>query len=201
MLQYHNFEQGSQEWFDFKVGKMSASNATPIGANGAGLKTYCMELAMQLNGIDKAKYTNADMERGNELEPLAITSYEFERELTINRIGCITNDKYDNVLCSPDGLILDNGGVEIKARNDSKHYALIQGVTADIPYNQIQMTLLITEREWWDFVSFNPNFEKSLFILRVWPDAIYFKKLIEGFETGNKLIKQYVENYKNYSIK
>ena len=201
MVYYHKFLQCSDEWFAFKSGKLSASNATSIGANGAGLKTYCKQVAMQINGIEKEHYTNSDIERGNEQEPLAVSAYEFEKGVKITLIGCVTNDKYNNVLCSPDGLIDLDGGCEIKARNDEKHYSLIQGETKEIPFNQIQMTLLITERKWWDFISINPNLKKSLFIKRIYPDLEYFKKLENGFIEGNKLVKKYVETYNNYQIK
>lgn len=200
MIHYHNFDQCSPEWFEFKSGKMSASNATPIGANGAGLKTYCMELAMQNQGIERAKFTNSDIERGNELEPLAVTTYELEFGVKVDLIGCVTNDKFNNVCVSPDGLIGENGGCEIKARNDAKHFSLIQGLTKEIPFNQIQMSLLVSEREWWDFVSFNPNFSKPLFVKRIYPDLDYFEKLKKGFIQGNKLIDQYTENYNNYKL-
>lgn len=201
MVHYHKFEQQSEEWFKFKDGKLSASNATPIGANGAGLKTYCMELAMQLNGVSKEPFSNSDTERGNELEPLAITTYELEFGVKVDTIGCVTNDLYENVCVSPDGLIGNDGGAEIKARNNSKHYALIQGLKKEIPFNQIQMTLLVSERKWWDFVSFNPNFSKPLFVKRIYPDLEYFEKLKAGFIDGNKMIDEYIENYNKYKIK
>jgi hypothetical protein len=200
MVHYHNFIQGSEEWFAFKKGKLSASNATPIGACGKGLNTYAMELAMNLCDVEDERYTNSDIERGNELEGFARKSYEFEFGVNVQEIGCITNDKYENVCVSPDGLISENGGCEIKARNSKKHFALIQGETADIPFNQIQMTLLVTEREWWDFVSFNPNFSKPLFVTRFYPDEKYFEKLKKGFEIGNELINKYVNNYKKFEL-
>jgi len=200
MIHYHNFEQVSDEWFEFKKGKPSASNATPIGANGAGLVTYCMELAMQMCGIEKEFYTNKDIERGNEYEPLAATSYEFERGITLKHTGCITNDLYLNVLASPDGLVGKDGGIEIKAKNDTNHFALIQGDLKGVPKNQIQMTLLLSGRKWWDFVSFNPNFTKSLFIYRVFPDIEYFEKLKTGFIAANKMIIQNVNNYNDYKL-
>ncbi len=198
MIEYHNFEQQSEEWFEFKKDKLSASNATAIGACGAGLKTYARSIAMQMSGGEKRIITSKDIDRGNEYEPLAVTSYEFELNVSVFHCGCITNSKYKDVCISPDGLIGANGGLEIKARNDDKHFALICGDESDIPYNQIQMSLLVSEREWWDFVSYNPNFKKHLFVKRIYPDQKYFEKLINGFDEGRKLIQENLQTYKNY---
>ena len=60
------------------------------------------------------------------------------------------------------------------------------------------MSLLISEREWWDFISINPNFSKPLFIERVYPDKKIFDKLIQGFNLGNELIKHYIKIYNDY---
>ena len=199
MIKLHNeLIQGSQEWLDFRKGKLTASHATAIGATGAGIKTYCMDITREMCGIEKPEINNADIERGNEMEPIAITHYEMTTGLKVNAAGCITNSKYVNTLASPDGLVGSDGGIEVKARNDAKHYSLIQGETKEIPKNQIQMCLLLSEREWWDFISFNPNFEKSMFVKRIYPDPKYFEKLKAGFKIGSELIKQYLETYNKY---
>ncbi len=52
------------------------------------------------------------------------------------------------------------------------------------------MTLLITGRKWWDYVSYNPNFEKSLIVHRIYPDKAAFEKLVSGIMTGKKKIKE-----------
>ncbi len=201
MVQYHNFEQKSDEWFDFRKGKLTASNATAIGACGAGLKTYARNIAMELCGVEKKQISNIDIERGNEYEPLALTSYEFEFGINVEQVGCITNDLYNNVCVSPDGLIALDGGLEIKARNNEKHFALICGDESDIPFNQIQMSLLVSEREWWDFASYNPNFKKHLFVKRIYPDLAYFEKLKKGFIEGEKLVNLFLETYNQFTLK
>lgn len=194
MIEYHNIEQKSEEWFELRKGKLTGSNATAIGANGAGLKTYCKKIVLEMMGINQDTFQSKDMERGNELEDIARTAYELHTGLAVIETGLVTNSKFEDVSVSPDGLIYTNGGVEIKCRNDENHLSLILGDTKLIPTNQIQMTLKVTEREWWDFVNFNPNFSKPLFIKRIFPDKEYFEKLDKGFETGRGLIKEY-NNY------
>jgi len=199
MITYHNIEQGSPEWFELKADKMSASNATAIGANGDGLVTLCKGIVNNILKVNEEEgYTNSIMDRGVRLEPVARIGYELKTGLKVNEIGFVTNNKYKNVGASPDGLIGNDGGCEIKARNAIKHLSLILGETKEIPFNQIQMSLLITEREWWDFVSFNPNHKNPLFIKRIYPDMVYFEKLKKGFEKGNELIKKYLDIYNNY---
>jgi len=198
MIKIYNLIQGSDEWFAARSGKLTASNATAIAANGAGLKTYCMGVAQNVIGVIDESYMNADMQRGNDLEPIARMAYELEFGIKIDEVGGITNDKYPNIWVSPDGLIGEYGGVEIKARNNKKHFSLIQGDEKEIPFNQIWMSLLISERKWWDFVSFNPNFSKPLFVKRIYPNLAYEEKLKVGFIEGNKLVKNYVESYNKF---
>ena len=200
MVRYHNIEQGTSEWFELRKGKLTASNATAIGANGAGLITYCKEIVLELIGVEKEHYTNSDIERGNELESIARSSYEFQTGYEVEQVGFITNDLYKNAGMSPDGLIGLDGGCEIKARNDIKHFSLILGETKEIPVNQIQMSLLISERKWWDFISFNPNFRNPLFIKRIYPDLKYFEKLKSGIIKGNELIEQMLVTYKQKQL-
>lgn len=198
MVHYHNIEQGSPEWDLIRLDKLTGSHATEIAANGAGLKTYCKSIALAIIGAKIENYTNATMDRGTNLEPIGKMAYELQTNTTINNIGFITNDLYPKVGISPDGLIGDIGGVEMKARNNIKHFSLILGETPEIPFNQIQMTLLITERKWWDFISFNPELSKPLFIKRILPDLAYHEKLKIGFIEGDRLIKEYIEKYNKY---
>ena len=202
MIKYHtNIEQTTPEWFEIRKGKLTASHATAIGANGKGLDTYAQEKAIELVAEKEEIYINNDMLRGIELEIFATQFYEFETGLKTHEVGFIENTLYENCGCSPDRLVDKDGGIEIKARNNKKHFSLIKGETQEIPFNQIQMNLLITEREWWDFVSYNPNFKKHpIFIKRIFPDLKYFEKLKKGIENGNKLIKEYLEIYNNYKL-
>lgn len=200
MITIHTMPQKSEEWFEAKKGLMSASNATCIGANGAGLETYCKKLSREILGISSVNnYSNADMDRGNSLEPVAFQTYCFEFGVNAIEVGGITNSEYPNVWISPDGLIGKNGGLEIKARNEEKHFDLISGGTKEIPFNQIQMSLLISGRKWWDFVSYNPDHKQNpIFIKRIYPDEKYHHKLKIGFAKGRILIDKYIKQYKEY---
>src|SRR5690349_2495338 len=100
-MKIHNFKQRSDEWFQFKLGKFGASDGQAIATNGVGLTTLCFEKAAErLTGKRKDSYTNADMERGNELEEAARNSVELEYGGIITQVGLVELNEY--VIASPD---------------------------------------------------------------------------------------------------
>jgi hypothetical protein len=171
---------------------MSASHATAIGNAGKGLQTYVDDIVCNMI-VEPEQYTNKDIDRGNELEPIGRQVYEFENNVTVNQVGFITYNDY--VGCSPDGLIGIDGGLELKARNNKIHFALLKTGKVDSSTKwQMQMSLLITERKWWDFASYNPNFKQSLYVKRFYPDPEKFEKLLKGFSIGQDMIIELLSN-------
>jgi hypothetical protein len=194
MIEHYNVIQGSTEWFELKKLKMSASNATAIGNAGAGLTTYINKLVLE-SIIEPEKFTNLDMERGVELEPIARSKYEFEKNVSVIEVGFIESTFYKYVGVSPDGLVGDDGLIECKARNDEKHLQLL--LTGDVDSGtiwQMNMQMLISGRQWVDFISYNPNFKNSLFVKRFFPDAEKIEKLKKGIEKGINLIEELLNN-------
>jgi putative phage-type endonuclease len=191
-MKIHNIEQGTPEWHEVRKLKMTASNATAIGNCGAGLKTYIKEII--LNAIaEKEHYSNSDIERGHELEPIARSMYEFEKGVEIKEVGFIEFNEY--VGYSPDGLVNEDGLVEIKARNNSKHLDIILSNEAESSVIwQMNMGMYVSGRDWCDFISFNPNFKKSLFVKRYYRDSEKIEAIKKGLELGEKMIKEYLEN-------
>jgi len=192
MIIHENIIQGTPEWHEIRKCKMTASHATAIGNQGKGLVTYIRSIVQ--NMINKEEhYTNKDMDRGNELEPIARQVYEFETNSIIKEVGFITYNDY--VGCSPDALIDNNGGLELKARNDRIHLGLLLGDKVDSgTIWQMNMNMFVTGREWWDFGSYNPNFKKSLIIQRFFPDPIKQTKLSEGLILGENMLKELLNN-------
>lgn len=191
-MKIYNCEQLSEEWFKCRRGKLTASNAQAIGNNGKGLETYIMYVMSEYySSGEKEHYTNKDIERGIELEEFARDMYELETGNKVEQVGFIEHNEFAG--CSPDGLISDDGGIEIKALKDINHFKIIINGEKEIESKhiwQIQMSLFITGRKWWDFISYNPNYKKSLLIFRITPDETKFKKLKEGLKTGEQRIKE-----------
>ena len=188
-----NCIQGSPEWFAERLGKLTGSEAQAISANGAGLKTLVNKLvAERLTGKAENGYTNADMERGKELEDEARNAYELETGNTVTKVGFCKLDEY--VGSSPDGLINDDGGIEIKCFKDSSFVDYMFTGKVDTAYEwQCQFNLFVTGRKWWHYVVYNPNFKKSLIIKRLDRDEVAIEKIKAGIETGKAMIKAMLE--------
>jgi putative phage-type endonuclease len=194
-MKIYNLEQGTEEWFNVRAGHLTASNAQAISANGKGLESYVYQLLAEKYSNNRDQYTNSDIARGNELEPLARMTYEIERE-KVEEVGFIELDKY--VGCSPDGLIGKDGGLEIKCVNDVNFFKLIVSGEKSIETKylwQCQMCLLITKRKFWDLAFYNPNFDRNLLIFRQKPDKAKQEKLKAGIKKGIELIKELTKKY------
>lgn len=190
---YTEIIQQSPEWFNMRKGKMTASHATAIGNNGKGLETYILEMmAESFSSAEKEQYSNEHTNRWNELEPQARSLYELETMNTVDQVSFIEYNEF--IGCSPDGLIWEDGWLEIKCPSDVKFFKMIldwteKSIDSDYIW-QVQMSLLITKRKWWDLCFYNPNYEKSLIIFRILPDEEKFKKLEEWFSIGINKIKE-----------
>lgn len=197
-MKIHQMEQGSDEWFEIRKLKMTASNAQAIGTAGVGLETYITNLVSgYLSSAEKEKFSNEHTERGHELEETARALYEIEKGEKVEEVGFIELDEYTG--CSPDGLIGKDGGLEIKCPSDSVFFKQI--IENKIPSNyrwQVQMNLYITKRKWWDLVFYNPNFQKNMIIYRIFPNKYDFIKLGNGLEKGKEIINEYLNKYKKY---
>lgn len=205
-LVIHNVEQGTPEWFDLRLKyPLTASVAQAIGNQGKGLETLIWEkLAEKYSQADKENYSNKDLERGKELEPIAREMYELETGNKTEVVGFITNSKISKIGgASPDGFSED-GLIEIKCFNDAKHFQMIvdsEKSKIESQYIwQMQMQMLFTERKWCDFVAYNPNFSKSVLIQRVSEDKEMQNKIIEGLKIGEKLINEIINKYENTKI-
>jgi hypothetical protein len=134
------------------------------------------------------------MDRGNELEGQARSIYELERGIEVEQVGFIEYDEFTG--CSPDGLIGGEGLIEIKCLNDDGHFNLFLEKKINTAYIwQIQMQLLITERKWCDFVSYNPNFKHSLIVVRIYPDKKQQENLLQGLIMGKEMILNIKQQY------
>ena len=168
-----NIEQGTDEWLKLRLGVATASNfdkiITTAGKESESLKKYALQLATELMlEIPEPTFKNDIMARGNELEALAREAYQEE---TFNVVEQITMFKSDcsNFGYSPDGLVGNDGLVEIKCPLATTHFKyLIDNKIPSEYWQQVQGGLWVSQRKWIDFISFNSYFkEKKLFIIRV----------------------------------
>lgn len=196
-MQIHNCQQGTEEWLKIRLGKFTCSTAQPIAAKGKGLETLVFEkVAEILTGKLPPIYKNADMERGNELEPEARIAYEFESENVVEQVGFVELNEF--VGGSPDGIIGDDGLVEIKCPNNTVFARYLYDHKVDTGYFwQMQMQMYVTDRKWCDYVVFNENFPTTTKITRIERDDKSIEKLKVGLEQGIELLNKILSEVKN----
>lgn len=181
-------EQGSEEWLNMRKGKVTASRVKDVLTKGRGnspsktAESYMMELIAEvLTGQSKPFFENDAMRWGTETEPQARAMYEINNDfVTVKEVAFVEHN--EQVGISPDGLVGDNGLLEIKAPNTTTQLkrALSKSYSSDYKA-QIQMQLWVTGREWCDFVSFDPRLDCGASYLqeRVFRDEDYIKEMEE----------------------
>jgi hypothetical protein len=187
-MQVHNFQQGTPEWLKARLGKFTASHASAIATNGDGLRTLCYEKAAEImTGVLGESYKNADMDRGNELEPTARNMYEMETGNVVTQVGFIESDVWTG--CSPDGLVGTDGMVEIKNKKDTLFLRYLMERKIDPAHEwQMQYQMWVAEREWVDYVVYNDNFAKVI-ITRVHRNEMSVAKCCVGRNAGVQIVK------------
>jgi hypothetical protein len=180
-----NCEQNSPEWLRARAGIPTASMFATVLAKGEGKtrRTYMMKLAGEIiTGDPMDSFSNEHTERGHEQEPDARDLYAFQTGATLDRVGFIKDGRKG---CSPDSLIGEDGGAEIKTRLAHLQAELLcKGEVPTTHKAQIQGTLWISRRKWWDFVSYCPKM--PLFVSRVERDDPYIQKLATEVDAFNR---------------
>jgi putative phage-type endonuclease len=179
-------EQGSPEWFAQRLGKVTASRvADVIAKTKTGYSTsrenYMAQLVCErLTGTVAESYTNAAMQWGTDNEPLARAAYEAYADVLVDEVAMITHPRISMAGASPDGLVGDDGLVEIKCPNTATHIDTLLTQTVPGKYvTQMQWQMACTGRQWCDFVSFDPRMPKELqlFVRHIPRDDAYIAML------------------------
>jgi putative phage-type endonuclease len=177
-------DQGTDEWFAIRIGKVTASRVADVIAKtksgySASRDNYMAQLVCErLTGQKGESFTNAAMQHGTETEPLARAAYEALRDVLVDEVGFVPHPIIKMAGASPDGLVGDNGLLEIKCPNTATHIETLLSETVPTKYyTQMQFQLACTGREWCDFVSFDNRLptELQLFVKRVPRDEMYIK--------------------------
>lgn len=161
---YEDLIQGSEEWIEVRRGLLTASEMkniiTPAKlkyANSEKCRSFVCELAAQrVTGFVEPAYVNDDMLRGHEDEAEARRLYHMNYA-PVRQVGFVTNNKWDFTIgYSPDFLVGDDGQAEVKSRRQKYQFETIAVDEMPSEYTiQVQTGLLVTERKWCDFISYN----------------------------------------------
>ena len=180
-------EQRTEEWFAARLGKVTASRVADVIAKtksgySASRDNYMAQLICErLTSTQGESFTNAAMQWGTETEPLARSAYEAHAEM-VEEVGFVQHPKIEQAGASPDGLVGLFGMLEIKCPNTATHIDTLLSQTVPGKYiTQMQWQMRCCERQWCDFVSFDPRLPQDLqlFVKRIDFDAAYVATLEE----------------------
>jgi hypothetical protein len=191
-MQILDCEQGSPEWYEARLGVVTASRFKDVMTNprskadkeagklSESADTYMCELIAETLTGKMKEISAASLEWGHVEEPKARSDYDFSATETLTPVGFILRD--DGLVgASPDSLVGDNGGLEIKSpANPAIHIkTLVREKMPDEHMPQVQGCMWIAEREWWDFMSFRndmPPGAQSM-VVRIYRDESYINEL------------------------
>ena len=168
-------EQGTAEWHAARCGKVTASRIADVIAKtksgpSASRGNYMAELVCErLTGVPQDSYKSPAMEWGTNNEPLARLAYESAGGVLVTEVGFVSHPTIIDAGASPDGLVGDDGLLEIKCPNTATHIdTLLSGKVPERYNTQMQWQMACTNRQWCDYVSFDPRLPESmqLFITR-----------------------------------
>lgn len=212
MSKYYDVEQGSDEWFDLRLGKITSSHFADIMAHsidrkgdyndlakwGDPAKAYAIRLALErITGKRIDTFSNDWMKQGNELEPVARQKYECKTFQLVKNGGLFIDGEFGT---SPDGIFFAppmkdgaavNIGIEIKCVKQNTHYNVIESEYYDPKYKwQIQGQMLIAELSYVDFISYCADYpvETELFIYNIKQNNIQADQLKSRLKQFSKLV-------------
>lgn len=169
-------EQRTDEWYSARCGQLGASQISKAlakgraGAESSTRRNLIAELvAMRLTGQAPDGFTSAAIQWGIDNEPIARASYEVLHGIDVEQEGWIPHPSIEWTGCSPDGLIGDDGLIEIKCPNTATHIDYLLGGVAPAEYHyQMLWQMECTGRKWCEFVSFDPRMpeDMQLFVVR-----------------------------------
>lgn len=178
-------EQRTEEWYQARLGKVTASKVASVLAkrDSATRADYLTDLVLErLTGKQQEFYQNEAMQWGTDTEPQARMAYEAETGNLVDELGFIDHPTIANFGCSPDGVVGEDGLIEIKCPNSKTHLSTLLSGKAPSKYiPQMQTQMAVMNRQWCDFVSFDPRLPEDLqlFVIRVNRDDEYIAKLEE----------------------
>lgn len=186
-------EQNTVEWQEARRGLPTASGFDKIlttkGEPSKQSEKYAQRLAAErVSGIIEDSYKNGYMDRGHALEDEARSFYEMYYDCAVQKVGLCYKDKKKLFACSPDGLVGEDGLLEIKCPISSTHVNyLMNGKLLEDYFQQVQGQLFVTGRKWCDLMSYYPGLKPL--IVRVERDEAFLKNLEDKLKAFCALVE------------
>lgn len=202
---YKDIIQGSDEWFEIRKGKITASRIVDImpGVKGkylASRKNYLAEKVIEiLINESQEHFISEAMQWGIDNEPLARSAYEAITGTFVDEVGFIDHDTIQLLGSSPDGLIGTDGGIEIKCPNTAQHLSAI--LTGNVKRDyifQMQTLMMCGNLQWCDYISFDPRMPNNLqlYIKRFPRDEIMIAEIIMEVEKFKNELQEMLKKLK-----
>ena len=183
--EFQNIEQGSDAWKKIRAGKVTASRikdiiATTKSGYATSRDKYMTQLLLErITNTVADSYINEAMTWGTEQEPFARAKYEGYASTLVEQVAFIDHPTIPMSGASPDGLVMDDGLVELKAPMSHTHLESILGGIDDQYMPQVQWQMAVTGRSYTDLCSYDPRFPEhlQLVVKRINRDDDYIAKL------------------------
>lgn len=199
-----NCEQRSECWHEHRTGRITSTRFKNLVSKETtdSYKDLVTNIACEIiTHKMEETYSNADMERGIELEPIARKEYETLFDTDVKTVGFLIPDEdhkyHDWIGISPDGILSDNGLLEIKCPKMRTHFEYIERNELPSEYRyQVQGQLFVSGLSYCDFMSFVP--EMKPFVIRVYPDVNLFHDFEGRLDVLIEQVKKKLDTYKIY---
>jgi len=198
-MKIYDCEQRSDLWRALRLGKITGSNADRL-LTDPKRKTYAQELLVELlTESEEDRFVSDAMQWGIDQEPNAILWYELETGSSVKPVGFVISGDNDNFGASPDGLVGEDGLIEVKCPGSRAHLDHLEHGPGSKYLQQMQWQMYVTDRQWCDFVSYSPRFDEDLqgCIFRIQRDPPQIGKLIAGADK----VLSHMERFKRKVIK
>lgn len=190
--------QQSEAWFRARLGVLTAGSCfkTIMYGRKDGIRSLVLtKVAERLTGTWQ-EASSASLEWGKQHEDEALSAYRFRQGVETTEAGLIYHPDSAEIGCSPDALVGEEGGAEVKCPHTSREHVrnLLEGLNWKEYGPQVQGCLWITGREWWDFVSYDPRMPQParLYVQRYYRDEDYIEELAEKVWAVNEQIRDTV---------
>lgn len=207
IMVHTEFEQGSGQWLQQRCGMLTASEMSLIltptlkPANNEKERGHLYELmAQRINNHVEPQYVSDAMLRG-ETEEISARDLYAKHVAAVDQVGFVTNDKLGfRIGFSPDGLVGNDGQIEIKSRSQKyQTQTIIEGAMPSEYLLQVQTGLFVTERAWCDFISYSNGM--PMFVLRVYPDAKVHAAIAEAATAFETRLLEKMAIYRAHAVK
>lgn len=183
-------KQHGPDWLNARCGRVTASRCDAVlatlkrGGESADRANYRVEIATEiLTGFANESYVSKDMVRGTELEPLARAAYEFATDTEVDQVGFVQHGAIELYGASPDGIIGQDGGLELKVPRPTTHVKwALPGELPEEHKWQCFAGMDCCDRDWWDFASYCPDMPRhmQIFKVRLYRDEAEIARLQAG---------------------